>query len=80
MLRGRNSKECHSELTEALGNRVRPDRTVARWTAAFQRERVASADMRRTERPRTMRTDVPRAAIAQCLEVVSTGVTSIYRY
>ena len=36
--------------------------------AAFQRGRVASADMRRTERPRIVRTDVTRAVIAQCSE------------
>ena len=64
----RNSKECHSELTEALGNRALPYRTVARWVAAFPRGKVASADMRRTGRPRTVRTDVARAVIAQCLE------------
>ena len=62
VLRGRNAKECHSELTETLGNRALPYRTVARWAAAFQHGRVASADMRRTGRPRTVRTD------AQCLE------------
>ena len=33
-----------------------------------QSGRVASADMRRTGRPRTVRTDIARAAIAQCLE------------
>ena len=38
--------------------------TVARWAAAFQRGRVASADMRRTRHPRTVRTDVARSAIA----------------
>ena len=27
VLRGRNAKECHSELTEALGNRAIPYRT-----------------------------------------------------
>ena len=48
VLRGRNEKECHSELTEALGNRALPYRTVARWAAAFQHGRVASADMHRT--------------------------------
>ena len=37
VLRGRNAKECHSELTEALGNHAFPYGTVARWTAAFQR-------------------------------------------
>ena len=42
--------------------------TVARWAAAFQRERDANADMRRTGRPRTVRTDVARALIAQYLE------------
>ena len=29
VLRGRNAKECRSELTEALGNRALPYRTVA---------------------------------------------------
>ena len=43
-------------------------RTVARWAAAFQRGRVASADMRPTGRPRTVRTEVARAVISQCLE------------
>ena len=69
VLRGRNAKECHSEFTKALGNRALPYRTVARWAAAFQRGRVSSADLRRTGRPRTVRTDVARAVIAQCLEV-----------
>ena len=67
VLRDRNAKECHSELTEALGNLALPYRTVARW-AAFQRGRVANADMRRIGRPRTVRTDVVYAVIAQCLE------------
>ena len=35
---------------------------------AFQDVRVASADMRRTGRPRTVRTDVARPVIAQCLK------------
>ena len=68
VLRGRNAKECHSKLTETLGNRALPYRTVARWAAAFQRGRVASADMRRTGRQRTVRTVVARAIIAQCSE------------
>ena len=51
VLRGRNAEGCHSELKEALGNLALPYRTVARWAAAFQRGRVASADMRRTGRP-----------------------------
>ena len=42
-------------------------RTVARWAAAFQRGTLASADMRRTGRPRTLRTDVEHAVIAQSL-------------
>ena len=63
VLQGRNAKECHSELPEALGNRALPYRTVTRWAAAFQRGRVAS-----TECPRTVRTNVVRAVIAQCLE------------
>ena len=58
VLRGRNAKECHSELTEALGKRALPYRTVARWAAAFQRGRVASADMRRTGCPRIVCTDL----------------------
>ena len=68
VFRGINAKECHSELTEALANRALPYRTVSRWAAAFQRGRVASADMRRTARPRSVRTAVARAVIAQCLE------------
>ena len=68
VLRSRNAKECHSELTEALGNHALPYRTVARWAAEFQRGRVASADMRRTGRPRTVRTDVAGAVTEQCLE------------
>ena len=68
VLRGRNAKECHSELTEGLDNRALQQRTLARCAAAFQRGRVASADMRRTGRPRAVRPDVTRAVIAQCLE------------
>ena len=68
VLRGRNAKECHSELTEALGSHALPYRTVARWAVAFQRGRDASADTRRTGRSRTVSTDVKRAVIAQCLE------------
>ena len=68
VLRRRNAKECHSELTEALGNCAFPYRTVARWAAALQHLRVASADMRRAGRPRIVRTDIASAVIAQCLE------------
>ena len=69
VLRGRNAQECHSELPQALGNRALPYSTVARWADAFQRGRVASADMRRTGRSRTVRTDVARAIIVQCLQI-----------
>ena len=68
VLRDRNAKECHLELTEPLGNCVLPYRKVARWPAAFQCGRVASADMRRTGCPRTVCTDVLLAMIAQSLE------------
>ena len=68
VLRGRSAKVCHSELAEALDNRSLPYRTVARWATAFQRGRVTSADMCPTGRPRTVRTDVVHAVIAQCLE------------
>ena len=67
VLRGRNAKECHSELTEALDNRALPYRTVARWAAAFQHGRFASADVRQTGHQRTVCTNVARAVIAQCL-------------
>ena len=63
-LQGKYAKECHSEITEALGNRALPYRTVARWAAASQHGRVASADMRQTGHPRTVRTDIVRAMIA----------------
>ena len=65
VLRGRNAKECNSELPEASGNRPFPYRTVARWAAAFQRGKVASANVSRTGRPRTVRIDDARAVIAQ---------------
>ena len=68
VLWGRKAKECLTALTEALSNRALPYRTVARWAAALQRGRAASADMPRTGRPRTVRTEVARAVIAQCLE------------
>ena len=68
VFRGRNAKECHSELTEALGNHPLPHSTVARWATTFQCRRVASADMRRTGHPRTVYTAVARAEIAQCSE------------
>jgi hypothetical protein len=37
VLRGRNARECHAELQEALGDRALPYRTVARWVEAFKR-------------------------------------------
>ena len=68
VLWGRNAKECHSELTEALGICALPYRTVARWAAAFMHGRVSSANMCRTGRPRTVCTEVVRAVIALYLE------------
>ena len=67
VLWGRNLKECTSELTVVFGTCALSYRTVVRWEAAFQRGRVASADMRRIGCPRTVRADVARAVIAQCL-------------
>ena len=82
VFRGRNAKECHSELTEDLDNRALPYRTVGGWAAAFQRGRVASADMRRTGRPRarTVRTRVARAVIAQFLEGVGDVLYRSYKH
>ena len=34
VLRGRNAKECHSELTEALGNRALPY-SRPRWSRGY---------------------------------------------
>ena len=68
VLWGRNAKECHPRLTEALANRALPYGAVARWAAAFQRGGVASADMRRIGHTRTVRTNIARSVIAQCLE------------
>ena len=68
VLWGRNAKECHLELREALGNRALPYRTIARWSAGFQCGRVASADMHQTGRPRTVHTNVAHAVIAPRLE------------
>ena len=76
----KNGKECHLELTEALGNRALSKRTVARWAAALQRGRVASADIRRTGRPRIVRTDVARGVISQCLEYYSDGLYKSYKH
>ena len=67
VLRGRNAKECHSELTEALDNRALPYRTVARWAAAFQHGRIANADMRLIGRPRTVRTGIDQATVHKIL-------------
>ncbi|PSN46608.1 hypothetical protein C0J52_17801, partial [Blattella germanica] len=63
VLLGQNARECHAQLLEAL-----PYRTVARWVAAFESGREATKDKPRTGRPRTVRTDVSRAVIHQCLE------------
>ncbi|PSN47906.1 hypothetical protein C0J52_03370 [Blattella germanica] len=68
VLRGQNARECHAQLLEAVGARALPYRTVARWVAAFESGREATKDKPRTGRPRTVRTDVSRAVIQQCLE------------
>ena len=68
VLRGQNARECHAQLLQAVGDRALPYRTVARWVAAFESGREASKDKPRTGRPRTVRTDVSRAIIQQCLE------------
>jgi hypothetical protein len=51
VLRGRNATQCHSELVLALGSHALPNRTVARWIAAFQHGREASADLQRSGCP-----------------------------
>ncbi|PSN41316.1 hypothetical protein C0J52_20248 [Blattella germanica] len=68
VLRGQNAREFHAQLLEAVGARALPYRTVARWVAAFESGREATKDKPRTGRPRTVRTDVYRAVIQQCLE------------
>ncbi|PSN52257.1 hypothetical protein C0J52_08301 [Blattella germanica] len=68
VLRDQNARECHAQLLEAVGARALPYRTVARWVAAFESGREATKDKPRTGRPRTVRTDVSRAVIQQCLE------------
>jgi hypothetical protein len=66
VLRGRNAREFHSELVEAVENNALPYRTVARWAATFQRGRATSGDLERSGRP--LRSDVSRAVIDQCME------------
>ena len=36
VLQGRNARECHSELVEAVGNNAHPYRTIERWGLAVQ--------------------------------------------
>ncbi|GFU99085.1 HTH_48 domain-containing protein [Trichonephila clavipes] len=55
VLRGRNAKESHSELVEALGNNPLPYRTVAQWVGKFQQERVSTSDEQRLRRPVSVR-------------------------
>ena len=40
VLRGRNARQCHAELREALGVHAMPYRTVARWAQTFKWGRV----------------------------------------
>ncbi|KAJ8890292.1 hypothetical protein PR048_009800 [Dryococelus australis] len=44
---GRNARECHAELREALGNLAIPYRTVARWGEAFKQGRESTVDLPR---------------------------------
>ena len=37
VLRGRNARQSHAELREALGVHAMPYRTVARWVETFKR-------------------------------------------
>lgn len=67
VLRGRNARECHAELREALGDRALPYRTVARWVEAFKRGRVSTADLHRSGRSVSAHKDVSVAVIEQCL-------------
>lgn len=66
-LRGRNARECHTELREALGDRALPYRTVARWMEAFKRGRAATVDLPRSGRPESAHTVVQVAVIENCL-------------
>ena len=36
VLRGRNARECHSELVEAVGNNALPYRTAMRWVLVLR--------------------------------------------
>lgn len=44
-LHGRNARECHAELREALGDRALPYRTVACWMEAFKHGYIATVDL-----------------------------------
>ncbi|KAJ4429286.1 hypothetical protein ANN_26290 [Periplaneta americana] len=52
VLHGRNARECHRELVEAVGNNALPYRTVARWVAAFQRGCEATSDLQWARQPK----------------------------
>ena len=64
----RQEQRSYVKIAVLRGRNVKSLRTVARYAAAFQRGKVASADMRRTGRPRTVRTHVVSAVVAQCLK------------
>ncbi|PRD25964.1 UNVERIFIED_CONTAM: hypothetical protein NCL1_39412 [Trichonephila clavipes] len=70
VLRERNAIECHSELVEALGNNVLQYRTVARWIAKFQQERVSTSDEQRSGRPASVWTGLARAIIEQLMDYI----------
>jgi len=67
VLRGRNARQCHAELWEALGVHAMPYRTVARWIQTFKQGRVSTADLPRTGRPVAMDQDIRTMVIEQCL-------------
>ena len=67
VFRGRNARQCHTELRETLGVHAMRYRTVARWVQTFKRGRVSTSDLPRTARPVAMDQDVRIMVIEQCL-------------
>ena len=66
-LQGRNARECHAELWEALNDRELPYRTAERWMEAFKRGRLSTVDLARSGRPESAHTEVQVAVIEHCL-------------
>jgi hypothetical protein len=65
MLQGRNARECHSELVDAVGNNALLYRTVMRL---FQRGCATSGDLKCSGQLVSVRNDVSRAVTDQCIE------------